>query len=70
MYKVIKPFTDLKQHHEYCKGDLFPYNCVDVGADRIDELASDKNRMGVPLIVEIAEKPKKKAVKKNETTEE
>ena len=70
MYKVIKPFTDLKSHYQYNVGDVYPYNGGAVNTNRIDELASDKNRMGVPLIIEIEEKPKKRAVKKSETTEE
>ena len=70
MYRVIKPFTDLKHHHEYCVGDIYPHHLCSVDADRIDELASDKNKMGVPLIEEIPEKPKKKASKKVEKAEE
>ena len=60
MYKVIKSFTDLQyNNHVYYVGDTFPHNGVEVGAERIAELASDKNRRGVPLIEEIAEKPKR-----------
>ena len=71
MYKVIHRFYDLKDNnHAYFVGDTFPRNGVDVNADRIAELASGKNKMGVPLIEEIPEKPKKKAVKKVEKTEE
>ena len=69
MYRVIKPFTDLKNQHQYCVGDVYPYNGGVVDADRVAELASGKNKMGVPLIEEIPEKPKKKAVKKVEKTE-
>ena len=71
MYKVIRRFYDLHDNnHAYFVGDIFPHNGVDVDADRVAELASDKNKMGVPLIVEIVEKPKKKASKKVEQTEE
>ena len=67
MYKVIKSFYDLKDNnHVYSVGDTFPHNGVEVGAERIAELASDKNRLGVPLIKEIAEKPKR--TRKKETT--
>ena len=67
MYKVIKSFYDLKDNnHVYSVGDTFPNNGVEVGAERIAELASDKNRLGVPLIEEIAEKPKR--TRKKETT--
>ena len=66
MYQVIKAFTDLKASHVYSVGDTFPHNGVEVGAERIAELASDKNRLGVPLIEEIAEKPKRTRKKKDE----
>lgn len=66
MYKVIKSFTDLQDNnYAYYVGDTFPHNGADVDAERIAELASDKNRLGVPLIEEIAEKPKRTR-KKNE----
>ena len=67
MYKVIKSFTDLQDNnYAYYVGDTFPHNGVEVGAERIAELASDKNRLGVPLIEEIAEKPKRTRKKKYE----
>lgn len=67
MYRVIKPFTDLKDNnHAYSVGDKFPHNGVEVDAERIAELASDKNRLGVPLIEKIAEKPKRTRKKKDE----
>ena len=67
MYKVIKSFTDLQDNnYAYYVGDTFPHNGVDVGAERIAELASDKNRRGIPLIEEVAEKPKRTRKKKDE----
>ena len=67
MYKVIKYFTDLQDNnYAYYVGDTFPHNGVEVGSERIAELASDKNRMGVPLIEEIVEKPKRTRKKKDE----
>ena len=67
MYKAIKSFTDLQDNnYAYSVGDTFPHNGVDVGAERIAELASDKNRLGVPLIEEVAEKPKRSRKKKSE----
>ena len=66
MYKVIESFTDLQDNnHVYSVGDTFPHNGVEVGAERIAELASDKNRLGVPLIEEVAEKPKRTRKKKS-----
>lgn len=67
MYRVIKSFTDLKDNnYAYYVGDTFPHNGVEVGTERIAELSSDKNRLGVPLIEEITEKPKRTRKKKSE----
>lgn len=66
MYRVIKPFRDLKTNIIYAVGDTFPHNGVDVDAERIAELASDKNRLCVPLIEEVTEKPKRTRKKKDE----
>ena len=67
MYKVIKSFTDLQDNnYAYSVGDTFPRDDVEVGAERVSELSSDKNLQGVPLIEEIAEKPKRTRKKKDE----
>ena len=66
MYRGIKAFTDLKASHVYSVGDTFPHNGVDVDAERVAELASDKNQLGVPLIEEIEEKPKRTRKQKAE----
>lgn len=66
MYRVAKRFYDLKANHAYSVGDTFPHDGVEVDAERIEELASDKNRLGVPLIEEIVEKPKRVRKKKEE----
>lgn len=67
MYKVIKSFTDLQDNnYAYYVGDTFPRNGVEVGAERIVELSSNKNMQGVPLIEEVAEKPKRTRKKKSE----
>ena len=67
MYKVIKSFTDLQDNnYAYYVGDTFPHNGVEVGAERIAELASDKNRRGIPLIEEVTENPKRTRKKKSE----
>ena len=67
MYRVIKSFTDLQDNNcAYSVGDTFPHNGVEVDAERIAELASDKNRLGVPLIEEVAEKPKRTRKQKAE----
>ena len=66
MYRVIKQFYDLKANHAYSVGDTFPHNGVEVDAERVAELSSDKNLQGVPLIEEISEKPKRTRKKKSE----
>ena len=69
MYKVIKHFTDMQDNNfAYQVGDEYPRKGMSVLPSRIKELASDKNRQGVPLIEEIPEKvdehKKKKSVEK------
>lgn len=67
MYRVIHNFYDLKDNnHAYSVGDIFPHNGVEVDSERIAELSSDKNLQGVPLIEEVAEKPKRTRKKKEE----
>ena len=67
MYKVVKSFTDLQDNnYAYYVGDTFPHDGVEVEAERVAELESGKNRLGVPLIEEIAEKPKRTRKKKDE----
>lgn len=66
MYKVIKRFFDLQQDCCYAVGDEFPRGNIKVDADRINELSSNSNKLGVPLIVEIADKPKRARKKKVE----
>lgn len=67
MYRVVHKFYDLKDNnHAYSVGDTFPHNGVEIDSERITELTSDKNRLGVPLIEEIEEKPKRTRKKKEE----
>ena len=64
MYRVIKHFVDLQDNnYKYDVGDTYPRKGLNVLQSRINELASNKNIQGVPLIEEIPEveeKPKKK----------
>ena len=67
MYKVIHRFIDLQDNnHEYNVGDLFRHNGVDVCNDRIEELSTTKNRLGIALIAEIIVKQKSTRKKKTE----
>jgi hypothetical protein len=69
-YRVIKHFVDLQDNnYKYDVGDTYPRKGLSVLPSRIKELASDKNRQGVPLIEEIPEveetaKKKTKSVEK------
>lgn len=70
MFKVVKRFYDLKDNnHAYYEGDIYPHNKAKVSEKRIAELSSNKNKMGVPLIEEIPEKPEKAIKKAVEETE-
>ncbi len=65
MYKVIKKFHDLQDatktksgmiYHEYNVGDEFPRKGMEVSEERLNELAGDGNKQGVPLIELVEEK--------------
>ena len=73
MYRVIKAFTDM-QDDNYAydptnpSRNTYPRKGLNVLQSRINELASNKNRQGVPLIEEIPEKveePKKEKKSKS-----
>jgi len=58
MYRVIKAFADLQdKEHVYHTGDLFPRDGLTVSADRINELATARNKRGMPLIEAIKDVP-------------
>ena len=66
-YKVIEYFEDLQDNgRPYNVGDVFPADGNTVSAERIAELASTQNRRRIPLIEEVAEKPKRTRKKKEE----
>ena len=50
----------------YGVGDAYPREGADPTLERIRELASNSNKIGKPLIEEIAEKPKRTRNKKDE----
>lgn len=55
MYKVIKDFMDLQdENHIYRKGDKYPRKGR-VKKERAEELASEANKIGVPLIMEVGD---------------
>lgn len=56
MYKVISYFTDLQDfNHPYKVGDDFPRLGLKVSDKRLEELASNKNKQGKPLIKKVKE---------------
>lgn len=66
-YKVIAYFEDLQDNgRPYNVGDVFPVDGNTVTAERLAELASTQNLRRIPLIEEIAEKPKRTRKKKGE----
>jgi hypothetical protein len=69
MYRVIEYFEDLQDNGQpYNVGDVFPKGDKKVTKERLNELATDKNRRHIPLIEKVeeskVEKPSKKATKK------
>lgn len=71
MYKVVKAFYDLKdKDYLYSVGDTFPHDGKKVDENRVAELSSNRNKLGVSLIELIPEKPEKKAKKSVEKAEE
>jgi hypothetical protein len=70
MIKVIEPFFDLQDDcYEYKRGDTYPRNDYEVTDARMQELASEKNKLGKALIM--VEKPKMEAKpRKKKTIEE
>ncbi len=57
MHKVIKDFADLQDKgYVYRAGDKFPREGFEVSDERIEELATAKNRRGIPLI-EVVDEP-------------
>ena len=80
MYRVIKSFKDLQDDsYAYHVGDIFPHEGFEASAERLEELSTNKNRRGIPLIEEVIEdlpftekeepeEPAKEAAKEPEET--
>ena len=70
MYRVIKAFTDMQDgNFAYQVGNEYPRKGMSVLQSRINELASNKNRQGVPLIEEIPEKAEEPKTEKKKSVE-
>lgn len=53
MFKVVVAFADLQDGgHIYNVGDEYPRTGVTVSEERLEELASDRNKRGVALIAD------------------
>lgn len=64
MYKVIHEFLDLHDYNYYYHtGDIFPRDGVNVTDERITELSTSANKIGIPLIKEIKRRRSKKKEK-------
>lgn len=51
MYKAISYFKDMKDNmHSYNPGDTFPRDGLTVSEKRLEELSTNKNRRGKPVI--------------------
>lgn len=56
MYKVLITFRDLQDNgYRYHVGDEFPHKGLTVDDNRLEELSTDKNRRGIPVIEKIVE---------------
>lgn len=52
-YEVLEYFEDLLDNrHKYFPGGAYPRRGLKPTAERLEELSTDKNRRGVPLIKE------------------
>lgn len=60
-YRVVRTFYDLQDSaYPYKVGDSYPRTGLAVSDARIKELASDENRLGVPLIEAVKTTKRKK----------
>lgn len=73
-YVVIREFTDKDDKRKYLVGARYPYKGW-AKKERLEELSTDKNRRGIPLIApkeaekEVVEETTEKPVEKAEKSE-
>lgn len=69
MFKALSDFEDLQDgRYKYKAGDVYPRKGYTPTKERIEELSTEKNVRGVPVIVEIdAESPIKAVVEEKGT---
>lgn len=64
MYRVMVQFADFQDgYYVYNAGDSFPRDGHTVSADRIRELSTEENKLGIPLIEMEKPAPKRKKAK-------
>lgn len=69
MYKALSHFTDLQDNgYTYHAGDKYPRKGYEPSKARIEELSTDKNRRGVPVIAKIDDISPNKGVKTEKGT--
>ena len=54
-YKCLSKFVDLEDDHRYYTGDQYPHDGRRVSKARINELTTDQNLLGYPVIEEVPE---------------
>ena len=55
MYEILRSFADLQDNgYVYNVGDIFPHVGKKVSEARYHELSTNSNKIGVPLIKEVA----------------
>lgn len=60
-YVVKRDFADLQDNGRvYRVGDTYPHPGVDASDERIKELSSGSNKIGVPLIEAVVARPKRR----------
>ena len=72
MYKVIyEEFRDLEDQNEhvYSKGDEFPYDKREISENRLEELSTNNNKIGVVLIELIENKSEDNDLSKKKSLE-
>ena len=60
----LSTWVDVTDGHEYSAGDSFPHDGRPIPDERIEELATDRNQTGSPVII-VDDVPGKKPVKKD-----
>lgn len=67
-YLAVKSFTDAQDNgYKYHVGDKYPHDGYTPTAERIEELATDKNRRRCPMIEAVKDEAEKVETEKEET---